>query len=130
MCNFIYILYTYLCYFIFLALNVLHLKPVSHCPTVPLPHYPTAPLPHYLITPLPHYPNVPLTQCPTTPLPYCPTTPMPHYPTTPPCYSSICTMATVNRTVTWIKHDKLVLCVLVEQLKDTDRTEGMGIKRG
>jgi len=39
-------------------------------------------------------------------------------------------MATVNRTVTGIKEEKLVLCVLVELLKDTDRTEGMGIKRG
>jgi hypothetical protein len=39
-------------------------------------------------------------------------------------------MATVNRTVTGIKDEKLVLWVLVERLKDTDRTEGMGIKRG
>jgi len=39
-------------------------------------------------------------------------------------------MATVNRTVTGIKDEKLVLWVVVEQLKDTDRTEGMGIKRG
>jgi len=36
-------------------------------------------------------------------------------------------MANVNRT--GIKDEKLVLWVLVEQLKDTDRTEGTGIKR-
>jgi hypothetical protein len=39
-------------------------------------------------------------------------------------------MATLNRTVMWIKDEKLVLRILVEQLKDTDRTEGMGIKKG
>jgi len=39
-------------------------------------------------------------------------------------------MATVNRTVTGIKEEKLVLWVLIEQLKDTDRTELMGIKIG
>jgi hypothetical protein len=39
-------------------------------------------------------------------------------------------MATVNRTVTGINDEKLALWVLVEQLKDTDCTEGMGIKRG
>jgi len=39
-------------------------------------------------------------------------------------------MATVNRTVTGIKDEKLVLWVLVEQLKDTDRTESVGIKKG
>jgi len=50
--------------------------------------------------------------------------------TAPPCYSSICMMATVNRTVTEKKDEKLVLWVLIEQLKDTDRTEGMGIKKG
>jgi hypothetical protein len=38
-------------------------------------------------------------------------------------------MATVNRTVTGIKDEKLVLWVLVEQLKGTDRTEMKGIKR-
>jgi len=53
-----------------------------------------------------------------------------HCPTAPHRYSSICTMATVNRTVTGIKDEKLVWCVLVEQLKDTDRTEGVGIKKG
>jgi hypothetical protein len=39
-------------------------------------------------------------------------------------------MQTVNRTVRGIKDEKLVLWVLVEQLKDTDRTEGMGIEKG
>jgi hypothetical protein len=39
-------------------------------------------------------------------------------------------MANLNRTVTGIKDEKIVLWVLVEQLKDTDRTEGMGIERG
>jgi hypothetical protein len=39
-------------------------------------------------------------------------------------------MATVNRTVTRIKDKKLVLWVLVEQLKGTGRTEGIGIKKG
>jgi len=91
-------------------------------------HYPTAPLPHYHNVPLPHCPNYP-----TAPLPQCPTTPLLHClncPTAPPCYSSICTMATVNWTVRGIKDEKLVLWVLVEQLKDTDRTEGLGIKKG
>jgi hypothetical protein len=39
-------------------------------------------------------------------------------------------MVTVNRTVIGIKDMNLVLWVLVEKLKDTDRTEGMGIKKG
>jgi hypothetical protein len=39
-------------------------------------------------------------------------------------------MDNVNRAVTGIKDGKLVLWVLVEQLKDTDRTQGMGIGRG
>jgi len=36
----------------------------------------------------------------------------------------------VNRTVTGIKDEKLVLWIFVEQQKGTDRREGMGIKRG
>jgi len=39
-------------------------------------------------------------------------------------------MSTVNRTVTGIKDEKLVLWALIEQLKNTDCTEGMGIKKG
>jgi len=39
-------------------------------------------------------------------------------------------MATVNRRVTGIKEEKLVLWVLIEELKDTDCTEGVGIKKG
>jgi hypothetical protein len=65
---------------------------------------------------MPHYPDAPLQHYP--------------YPTTPTCYSSICTMATVNRTVTGMKGEKLVLWVLVEQLKGTDRTEWKDIKKG
>jgi hypothetical protein len=38
-------------------------------------------------------------------------------------------MATVNRTVIGIKGEKLVLWVLIEHLKDTDRTEGVGINK-
>ena len=34
----------------------------------------------------------------------------------------------MNRIVTGIKDEKLVLWILVEQLKGTDRTVGMGIK--
>jgi hypothetical protein len=45
-----------------------------------VPHYPTAPLPH-----------------------------LPVYPNSSPSYSSICTMATLNRTVTRIKDKKLLL---------------------
>jgi len=36
----------------------------------------------------------------------------------------------VNRTVTGIKDEKLVLWVLVEQLKDTYRTEGCIVGSG
>jgi hypothetical protein len=39
-------------------------------------------------------------------------------------------MVTVNWTVIGIKDMNLVLWVLVEQLKETDRTEEMGIKKG
>jgi hypothetical protein len=61
------------------------------------------------------------------PVSHYPTTSLSHCPTVPPCYSYICKMATVSRTARGIKDEKLVLWVLVEQLKDTDRTEGMGI---
>jgi len=39
-------------------------------------------------------------------------------------------MTTVSRTVSGIKEEKFVLWILVEQLKGTDCTEGMGIERG
>jgi hypothetical protein len=39
-------------------------------------------------------------------------------------------MATVNRTVTGIKDEKLVLWVLVEQLKYTDGIEEISLRRG
>jgi hypothetical protein len=106
-CDVIYILYIEICDFNFAPLNVLQIKPVPHCPSTPLPNLP---------------------QCPKVPLPHYASTLLPPLP--PPCYSSICTMATVNRTLTGIRDEKLVLWVLVDQLKATERTKVLGIKRG
>ena len=51
--------------------------------------------------------------------------PVPASTTVQHCYSYICRMENVHSTVIGIKKEKLVLCVLVQQLKDTDSTEGI-----
>ena len=51
--------------------------------------------------------------------------PVPASTTVAHCNSYICRMENVHSTVIGIKEEKRVLCVLVEQLKGTDSTEGI-----